>query len=67
MKLDAYFAERRGRLTELADELGIPVSTLHGWASGRRRPNIDAAMAVQRATRGKVTAADLALAQREAA
>ena len=61
MKLDAYLKAGKGRLTSLARQIGVPITTLHGWATQRRRPNVDMAVAIERATGGAVTVAELAV------
>lgn len=58
MKLDAYLKSEGISLTALAARLGRPVSTVHSWVNGDRRPSWDAAAAIERATGGHVTAAD---------
>jgi DNA-binding transcriptional regulator YdaS (Cro superfamily) len=61
MQLDTYLRAERGRLTALAARLGMPISTLQGYATKRRRPSVDCAVRIERATLGLVTAAELAI------
>lgn len=58
MKLVSYLARERITQTDLARELGVPPSTVHGWVSGRRRPSYQMAEALRRATRGEVRMED---------
>lgn len=58
MKLETYRTAEGLSLTELAGKLGRPVSTVHGWLNGDRRPSWIAVAKIERLTEGKVTAAD---------
>jgi DNA-binding transcriptional regulator YdaS (Cro superfamily) len=43
----------------LADKLGVAEVTVRSWANGNRKPSALAAKNIERATGGKVTAAQL--------
>jgi antitoxin CcdA len=58
MTLDDYKARERLSLAALAARIGRPVSTVHGWLSGARRPDWAGLEAIAAATGGAVTAAD---------
>jgi transcriptional regulator with XRE-family HTH domain len=58
MKLATYREAEGLSLTDLAARLGRPVSTVHSWLNGDRRPSWDAVASIERATGGQVTAAD---------
>jgi len=61
MTLSEYRAKNRLTLAQLADLFGVPVTTLHGWISGRRRPALDQALEIERLTAGAVKCADLSM------
>jgi transcriptional regulator with XRE-family HTH domain len=63
MNLATYQQTEGLSLTALAAKLGRPVSTVHGWLNGDRRPSWTAVADIERATAGKVTAADFVPAQ----
>lgn len=46
-------------LTALAERLGKPVTTVHGWLNGQRRPDPEQVAEIVRATDGRVTARGL--------
>lgn len=53
------FQARQGlSLTALASMLGRPVSTVHAWLNGHRRPDRASMQAIAQATAGAVTAND---------
>lgn len=58
MKLESYMRQEQLTLTELANRLGRPVTTVHGWVHGNRRPGWKEVAEIERATAGAVTAAD---------
>lgn len=58
MKLSEFKAERKLTLIALAALLGRPVSTVHGWLKGTRKPDWEAVADIEAATGGAVTAAD---------
>ena len=58
MTLAEFRTERGLTLTELAVLLGKPVSTVHSWVVGTRRPDWNSVARIEEATGGKVTAAD---------
>lgn len=55
----AEFQAREGlNLSQLAVRLGRPVSTVHGWLSGARRPDWSSLKTIAEATGGAVSAVD---------
>lgn len=56
--LKTFLDEKRLTLREFAGEVGKPISTVHGWVTGRRKPQWSDIPAIERATGGKVTARD---------
>jgi hypothetical protein len=58
MRLAEYLDQRGQTLTSFAAEIGEKITTVHGWVSGRRRPNVGAVATIERVTKGKVRAAD---------
>lgn len=60
MRLTEYLEETDVTLTALAAEVGCHASTLHDIKSGRRQPSLGLALAIQRATRGRVSPEDMA-------
>lgn len=58
MTLSEFKVARGLSLTALAALLGKPVSTVHSWLSGARRPDWDSLAVIQHATGGAVTAND---------
>ena len=58
MTITEYLAARDLTLTAFADALGEKVQTVHGWASGRRKPDVLAVAKIEAVTDGAVRAAD---------
>ena len=58
MTLADYLKTNRMTVTALAQAMGRPISTVHGWVRGTRRPDWSDVPAIERATGGAVTAAD---------
>jgi DNA-binding transcriptional regulator YdaS (Cro superfamily) len=58
MTLHEFRTAEKMTLTALAARLGRPLSTVHGWVTGSRKPGWDDIPAIERATDGRVTAAD---------
>ena len=58
MHLREFKAQQGLTLTALAALLGRPVSSVHGWLHGRRRPDHASLRRIQEATGGAVTAND---------
>ncbi len=58
MNLERYLAESEIPLVKFAREVGYPISTVHDWKTGRRKPRAEALAAIQRVTGGKVLPAD---------
>ena len=56
--LQAFLTEKGITLTAFAASIGRPVSTVHGWACGRRKPQWSDIPAIEQATGGVVTARD---------
>jgi plasmid maintenance system antidote protein VapI len=63
MKLRAYLDTRDIRLTTFAETMGVPVTTAHGWVSGRRTPSLADAVRIEDATDSVVTVRDLLLTE----
>ena len=59
MTLAEYRAATGISITALAKQLGLPMTTVHGWFTGRRKPDLDLLESVSAATGGAVTPADL--------
>lgn len=59
MTLDEFRTERGLSLKALASLLGFPVSTVHGWVAGTRKPHETLLVRVSAATGGVVRPADL--------
>lgn len=58
------FLERSGTtMTAFAAGLGVGVSTVHGWVSGRRLPGLEMAARIREATDGSVTFDDFLVAR----
>ena len=58
MQLRAYLTETKTSMTSLAALLGVGVSTVHGWASGRRSPSLIVVQRLRDLTGGAVTVDD---------
>jgi antitoxin CcdA len=58
MTLAEYKAREALSLTALAKHLGCPVSTVHGWLTGQRRPDWASLERIRAATDGAVSPAD---------
>jgi DNA-binding transcriptional regulator YdaS (Cro superfamily) len=58
MTLKDYLAKRGMTLTALALKLGRPISTVHSWVTGERRPNWAHVAEIERVTGGSVRAKD---------
>lgn len=61
MTLDQFRAQEGLNLTQLAGRLGRPVSTVHGWLRGTRRPDWVSLDHIATVTGGVVSVADFAL------
>lgn len=55
MTLLQYVKHTRGRVTHLAKVLGVRASLVSMWATGARQVPADRCMAIERATKGRVT------------
>jgi len=64
MILADYLVLRRLTVTAFAAEIGRPVSTVHAWLVGARRPDISVAAEIEAATGGAVTPHDWLASQR---
>lgn len=60
MTLEEFRAREGLNLTQLAERLGRPVSTVHGWLRGTRRPDWASLDHIAAATGGIVSVADFA-------
>ncbi|MBC9208914.1 helix-turn-helix transcriptional regulator [Roseomonas aerophila] len=58
MTLAEFRAERGLTVTELAALLGKPVSTVHSWVTGARRPDWSSVARIEEVTGGAVTASE---------
>jgi transcriptional regulator with XRE-family HTH domain len=58
MTLAQYKRSKSLSLAELAEQLGRPVSTVHSWVAGTRRPDWAVVADIEERTGGLVTAAD---------
>jgi DNA-binding transcriptional regulator YdaS (Cro superfamily) len=58
MHLRTYLSEADETMTGFAARVGVSVSTVHGWVSGRRTPSLATVRAIRAATGGAVTADD---------
>lgn len=58
MTLSEFLRENSMTISALAAAMQRPVSTVHGWVRGSRRPDWNDIPAIERATNGAVTAAD---------
>jgi transcriptional regulator with XRE-family HTH domain len=67
MNLRDYLSAETISLTEFAARLGVPITTAHGYVSGRRMPPLDAAVRIEELTGGAVTVRDLLASQQPAA
>ena len=59
--LREYLFEHRIRLTQFAADVGVPISTAHGWVTGRRTPPLHTAVKIEEITSGAVKVRDLVL------
>lgn len=59
MTLQEYRRKYEMTYTDLADLLGYSLSTVHGWITTDRKPDIEAIPQIVSRTNGEVTAADL--------
>jgi hypothetical protein len=57
--LREYLFEHRIRLTQFAADVGVPISTAHGWVTGRRTPPLHTAVKIEEITSGAVKVRDL--------
>lgn len=58
MTLSEFQLQEGLSLSQLAERLGRPVSTVHGWLHGNRRPDWKSLRQITEATSGCVSAAD---------
>lgn len=56
MTIAEYLNKHEMSLTAFAEKLGRPISTVHGWMTGRRMPSLRDIPSIERATKGAVTA-----------
>ena len=52
--LRAYLDQQQITQAEFAKKVGVPAAMISQWASGSRRPSIRYAVAIQKATKGKI-------------
>ena len=58
MKLSEYLRAEKISQVDFAAKIGVPVTTLHGWCSGRRLPGAAALSAIEKETAGAVRVRD---------
>lgn len=58
MKLADYLQKHHVSATDFATLLGVHVSQVSRWASGKRTPNLAQLMDIKRLTKGKVKSED---------
>jgi DNA-binding transcriptional regulator YdaS (Cro superfamily) len=58
MTLAEFIESKSMTVTALAAAMDRPISTVHGWVKGRRKPDWADIPAIERVTGGLVTAAD---------
>lgn len=58
MDLRSYLQATDCTLTAFAEQVGVSVSTVHGWVNGRRTPELQMALDIKRKTSGKVRPED---------
>jgi DNA-binding transcriptional regulator YiaG len=61
MKLRTYLNETGTTMTKFADQMGVGVSTVHGWLTGRRVPTLQSALRIKTMTNGHVAPEDWAV------
>lgn len=59
MTLAEYRSREKLTLAALAERIGMPLTTVHGYLTGKRLPEADKCLAISRATNGEVSPADL--------
>lgn len=59
MTLREYLDREALSLTDFAARLGVPVTTAHGYVSGRRTPSLEWAVKIEDATAKAVMVRDL--------
>ena len=59
MTLAEYIQTNRGAAADLARALGVSHSTVSRWAAGHTEPSLGMLRAIERATDGAVTVAEL--------
>lgn len=67
MTLSEFLTTRDMTIVALAASLGRPVSTVHGWVRGTRKPGWSDVLMIERATAGAVTAQDFVPREGQAA
>lgn len=59
MTLSEYRDREKLTLAALAERVGMPLTTVHGYVTGKRQPEPDKCLQISRSTNGAVTPADL--------
>jgi DNA-binding transcriptional regulator YdaS (Cro superfamily) len=55
-RLARHLEDKGMTQTALADRMGVSQALVNQWVTGRRRPNLDSAFAIERATGGAIPA-----------
>jgi DNA-binding transcriptional regulator YdaS (Cro superfamily) len=58
MTLSDYLKRTNTSMTAFAASIGVSLSSVHGWTTGRRNPEIRSLLAMERVTGGAVRTAD---------
>lgn len=58
MKLSDYLTHHGLSLAQFGEQIGRSAQRVHEWKIGRKIPRAEALAAIERATKGKVTAVD---------
>lgn len=58
MTLDQWIAEHKVRMDDFARQIGVHLVTAYKLRRGTTQPSVHTLAAIERATRGKVTAVD---------
>lgn len=59
MSLKTYTSNKRGKATELAKKIGVPVTLISQWANGVRQIPAERCLEIEKATAGVVRCEDL--------
>lgn len=59
MTLSEYREREKLTLAALAERVGMPLTTVHGYLTGKRQPEPDKCLQISKATNGEVSPSDL--------